>query len=132
LTPPRDDVFTDLSRRERQILRVLYERGSADVAEVATHLPDPPTRNAVRTLLGILVAKGHAKAARDGRRNVYRPSKRRGSVATRALTRVLDVFFGGSMPDALAAWFADSPEKLTEDEIARFAELIAEARRKGR
>jgi predicted transcriptional regulator len=121
-----------LSRRERQIMDIVYARGEASAAEVLADLPDPPGKTAVRTLLRILEEKGHLKHRQEGLRYVYRPSRPRGHAGRSALRRVLATFFDGSLEKAVAAHLGDSAEGLTAAELARLAELINQARGKGR
>lgn len=121
-----------LSRRERQIMDVIYARGEATAAEVLSALPDPPSKTAVRTILRILEDKGHLKHKQQGLRYVYQPSRRRGPAGRSALQRVLHTFFDGSLEKAVAAHLGDSAADLSDDELARLAELIHQARKKGR
>ena len=121
-----------LSRRERQIMDIVYARGEASAAEVLADLPDPPGKTAVRTLLRILEEKGHLKHRQDGLRYVYRPSRPRGHAGRSALRRVLETFFDGSLEKAVAAHLGDSAEGLSAEELARLAALIQQARGKGR
>ena len=121
-----------LSRRERQIMDVVYARGEAAAADVHAALPDPPSRTAVRTLLRILEAKGHLLHRRDGLRYVYRPSRPRGAAGRSAFRRVLDTFFDGSLANAVAAHLGDDAADLSPGELARLAALIHQARKKGR
>src|SRR4051794_39502631 len=92
-----------LSRRERQIMDIIYGRGEATAAEVLAAMADPPTRTAVRTLLRILEEKGHLTHVKDGLTHVYRPSRPRGRVGRSALRSVLHTFFDGSLEKAVAA-----------------------------
>ncbi len=121
-----------LSRRERQIMDVVYARGQASAAQVEADLPDPPSRTAVRTLLRILEHKGHLRHRRQGLSYVYEPCRPRGHAGRSALRRVLRTFFDGSLEKAVAAHLGDSAADLTPDELARLARLIQEARTKGR
>jgi predicted transcriptional regulator len=120
-----------LSRRERQIMDVVYARGEATAADVAAGLPDPPTRTAVRTLLRILEQKGHLTHRRDGLTFVYRASRPRARAGRSALRRVLQTFFDGSLEKAVAAHLGDAATELAPDELNRLADLIDQARRKG-
>jgi BlaI family transcriptional regulator, penicillinase repressor len=120
-----------LSRRERQIMDVVYARGEATAADVLAGLPDPPTKTAVRTLLRILEDKGHLTHRQDGLTFVYRASRPRGRAGKTALRRVLQTFFDGSLEKAVAAHLGDSATELTNDELNRLADLIDHARRKG-
>ncbi len=85
-----------LSRRERQIMDVIYASGEASALDVLSRLPDPPTKTAIRTLLKILEDKGHLTHRVDGQTFVYSPSRPRENAGKSALRRVLDVFFSGS------------------------------------
>ena len=121
----------NLSRRERQIMDVVYARGEVSAADVHAALPDPPSRTAVRTLLRILEDKGHVQHRRDGLRYLYRPSRPRGPAGRSAFRRVLDTFFDGSLANAVAAHLGDATD-LSPAELARLAALINQARKKGR
>src|SRR5919106_6365893 len=92
-----------LSRRERQILDILYAKSSATAAEVREALPDPPSYSAVRALLRILEEKGHARHETEGTRYVYLPSVPRENARTSALFRLVTTFFDGSAAQAAAA-----------------------------
>ncbi len=119
-----------LSRRERQILDILYAKGSATAAEVRERLPDPPSYSAVRALLRILEGKGHAKHESQGTRYVYLPSVPRENARNSALTRIVQTFFDGSAAQAAAA-LVDSGS-LSEDDLRRLSALIDRARKEGR
>ncbi|MBY0493177.1 MAG: BlaI/MecI/CopY family transcriptional regulator [Cyanobacteria bacterium] len=119
-----------LSRRERQILDILYAKSSATAAEVRESLPDPPSYSAVRALLRILEEKGHAKHETQGTRYVYLPSVPRESARHSALTRIVQTFFDGSAAQAAAA-LVDSGS-LSEDDLKRLSEMIDRARKEGR
>lgn len=120
-----------LSRRERQIMDVVYARGEATAADVLAGLPDPPTKTAVRTLLRILEDKGHLTHRQEGLAYVYRASRPRGRAGRTALRRVLRTFFDGSLEKAVAAHLGDAAAGLAPDELDRLADLIEQARRKG-
>ncbi|MEO7135116.1 MAG: BlaI/MecI/CopY family transcriptional regulator [Vicinamibacterales bacterium] len=126
MSPPTDP----LSRRERQILDILYAKGSATAAEVRDALPDAPSYSAVRALLRILEAKGHAEHQTQGIRYLYLPSVPRESARSSALTRIVKTFFDGSAGKAAAA-LVDSGS-LSDDELSRLAALIDHARKEGR
>src|SRR5688572_1296816 len=99
---------SQLSRRERQIMDVLYRNGQATAAEVLEALPDPPGNSAVRTLLRILEEKGHLTHTQEGVRYVYRPTQPRQSAARSALAQVVHTFFGGSVENAVASMLSDA------------------------
>ena len=121
-----------LSRRERQIMDVIYSRGQASANEVMENLPDPPSYSAVRALLRVLEEKGHLRHTQDGQRYVYSPKVARERVKHSALRRVLETFFNDSTEDAVAALLDISQERLSDDELKRMEELIKQARTEGR
>ncbi len=120
-----------LSRRERQIMDILYERGSASAAEVLQDLADPPSYSAVRAALRVLEEKGHISHERRGHKYVFRPIVSRRSAQRTATRRLVKTFFEGSREKAVAALLGDA-ENLNADELDRIAELIEQARREGR
>ena len=121
----------DLSRRERQILDILYQRGSATAADVQTALPEPPSYSAVRALLRILEEKGHVRHQQDGPRYVYIPTLARDNAQRSALRHVLQTFFDGSAEQAISALLGDSSAKLSSAELDRLARMIDTARKSG-
>jgi BlaI family penicillinase repressor len=121
-----------LSRRERQIMDVIYGRGGATALEVVDGLPDPPSKTAVRTLMRILEEKGHLKHVQRGREFVYQPTQPRLRAGRSAFQRVIQTFFDGSLEKAVAAHLADSAASLSTDELKRLADLIHQARNKGK
>ena len=123
----------ELSKRERQIMDVVYAHGEATVSQVLAGLPDAPMRGALRTLLRILERKGHLTHRQVGREFVYRPTQPRGQAGRSALGRVLDVFFGGSLESAVAAHLSDPrrAKKLSAEELKRLADLIEKAKQEG-
>lgn len=120
------------SRRERQIMDVIYARGEATATDVLAGIPDAPTRTAVRTMLRILESKGHLAHHKVGREFVYRPTRAREKVARSQFRRLLATFFGGSLENAVAAYIADPSVSLSPDEAKRLRALIELASRKGR
>lgn len=118
-----------LSRRERQIMDVIYAKGEASALEVTAALPDPPSKTAVRTLLRILEEKGHLAHEQRGQTYVFRPLKPREAAGPSALQRVLDVFFGGSLEQAVAAHLGESADELSDADLKRLAGLIQQARK---
>ena len=121
-----------LSRRERQIMDIVYAQGEASAADVHAALPDPPSYSAVRALLAILVEKGHLKHRSEQGRYIYVPTRRRAQVGRSALRRVLDTFFEGSLEKAVAALLNGADANLSEDELQRLGQLIQQARKEGR
>jgi predicted transcriptional regulator len=128
---PKKPPHQDLSRRERQIMDVLYRSGTATAAEVHAGLPDAPSQTAVRTLLRILEEKGQVTHDIDGVRHVYRPTTPREDARTTMLEHMVRTFFNGSRAQAMAALLGDDKESdLTDAELARMASMIADARKK--
>jgi len=120
-----------LSRRERQIMDIIYRRGEGSVADVLEAIPDSPSYSTVRALLGILEEKGHLKHHKDGPRYVYRPTRPQQEAARSALKRLLETFFDGSAEKALAALLDASDVELPPEELERLAKLIEKARKEG-
>jgi predicted transcriptional regulator len=125
----RDEA--QLSRRERQIMEIVYRKGSATAAEVLAEMTDAPTYSAVRALLRVLEGKGHLRHRHDGPRYVYTATVPRERARRSALHRVVGTFFGGSVTDAVAALLELEPGRLDDEELARLSALVAEAQRKG-
>lgn len=121
MTPPP----LDLSRRERQIVEILFRIEDASAAQVREELEDPPSYSAVRALLAELVRKGEVTYRQEGKRYLYRPKKSRKSVAKRVMKGLVDNFFRGQAGDAICALLDQS--KLSEAELARIKELIEKA-----
>ena len=119
-----------LSRRERQLMDIVYERGHATAAEVVSHLQDPPSYSAVRAMLRILEGKGHLRHEADGPRYVYYPTVPRDQASRSALRGLVRTFFDGSTTQAVAALLEQS--RLSEADLARLADLIEDARKEGR
>jgi predicted transcriptional regulator len=121
----------DLSRRERQILDILYERGEATAADVQAALPEPPSYSAVRALLRILEEKGHVRHKQDGPRYVYLPTVARDNAKKSALRHMLKTFFDGSAEQAISALLDENSSSLSSAELDRLARLIDTARKSG-
>lgn len=123
---------THLSRRERQIMDVLYRRGGGSVADVLEGLPDPPSYSAVRAMLRVLEDKGHLKHRQEGPRYVYEPTQSRATACRSAMQRLVKTFFDGSTEQAVAALLDMKADELAGAELRRLAELIEKARKEGR
>ena len=121
-----------LSRRERQIMDIVYRRGRATVTEILDDLADPPSYSSVRGLLRVLVEKGHLQHREDGPRYVYSPTLSRQKARSNALAQVVDTFFDGSALQAASALLGSPQVKLSEDELTELSALIESARSKGR
>ncbi|HEY4221937.1 MAG TPA: BlaI/MecI/CopY family transcriptional regulator [Myxococcota bacterium] len=124
-TPP-------LSRREREIMEVLYGAEELTAAEVRERMPDAPGYSAVRALLRILEDKGHVRHEERGPRYVFSPVVSRAKARKSAMKALVHTFFGGSPEQAVAALIDESRAKLTTAELDRLAALIAAARKEGR
>ena len=120
-----------LSRRERQIMEVLYQCRRASVAQIRAALPDPPSYSAVRALLRILGEKGHVRHEEKDLRYVYFPTVPRERVRLAALRRMVETFFDGSAAQVVATLLDPSTAHLTSDELDRIVKLIAKARKDG-
>jgi predicted transcriptional regulator len=129
--PTGDEHLRELSRRERQIMDFLYQRGRATAAEVQENLPDPPSYSAVRAMLRVLEDKGHARHEQDGPRYVYVPRVARDRAKRSALRHVVRTFFDGSKEQLVAALLDDKSTELSKDELDRLAGLIERARKEG-
>ena len=117
-----------LSRRERQIMDVLYERGRATAAEILAALPDPPSYSAIRALIKVLEDKGHVKHQEDGPRYVFTPSVPRSKARRNAVKHLLQTFFDDSAAEAVASLLGLSAGKLKPEELDKIEDLIARAR----
>jgi BlaI family transcriptional regulator, penicillinase repressor len=117
-----------LSRRERQIMEVLFARGEASAAEVQEAMPDSPGYSAIRALLRILEDKGHVQHVKRGRSYVYRPLQAHETAARSALRQVVQTFFGGRLDDAVAALVSDDDAQISDEELKALAALIEQAR----
>ncbi len=121
----------DLSRRERQIMDLIFAKGEATVRQIQAELPDPPTDMAVRRMLHILEEKGHLKRRQEGREVIYLPAQSKKRAGVEALRHVLETFFGGAVDEALAAHLTDK-EAVTPDQLARMKKMIDQARKENR
>ena len=121
-----------LSRRERQIMDILYRLGSATAAEVKENIADAPSYSAVRALLRILEEKGHIRHAYDGPRYVYAPIVSRPVAQKSALKQIVKTFFDGSASNAVAALLDMSAKDLSDSELEKLAAIVEQAKREGR
>lgn len=126
---PEDNT---LSRRERQIMDILYRLGSGTAAEVKENLPDAPSYSAVRALLRILEEKGHLRHAYDGPRYVYAPVVSRPVAQKSALKQIVKTFFDGSTSNAVAALLDMSAKDLSDSELEKLSGIVEQAKREGR
>jgi BlaI family penicillinase repressor len=121
-----------LSRRERQIMDIIYRRGEASAAEVMSDMSDPPSYSAVRTFLRLLEEKGHLKHRKQGAKYIFEPTRSRRQAGRSAVKRVLQTFFDGSTEKVVAALLDVSAANLSQEELGRLAELIEDAKKEGR
>ncbi len=121
-----------LSRRERQIMDIIYEMNEATVLQVLEKLPSPPSYSAVRALLRVLEQKGHLRHRKDGPRYVYRPLLPREKARQSALLHLLRTFFDDSTEDVVAALLDLTEDNLSEEDYRRIMALIQKARKEGR
>ena len=117
-----------LSRRERQIMDILFRRGRAAASIVRAELPGDPSSSTVRTQLRILEKKGHVRHEEEGLRYVYRPVTPRRAARRSALRHLVETFFDGSAEQAVAALLGGEARRLTEPELERIARIVANAK----
>ena len=122
----------ELSRRERQIMDILYQQGRATAADVHQRLPNRPSYSAVRAMLRILEEKGHLRHEQDGPRYIFLPTMPRETARRHALKHLLQTFFEGSTERAISALLDASSSKLGNEEFNRLARLIENARKEGK
>lgn len=121
-----------LSRRESQVMDIVYESGRATAEEIRQRLPDPPSNSAVRALLRVLVGKGHLRYEYDGPRYVFMPTVPRENARDTALEHLLKTFFDGSAAGAVAALLDLEGSRLSDEECQSLSEMIDQARKEGR
>lgn len=124
--------LSGLSRRERQIMEILYQRQKASAAEVREAIPDAPSYSAVRAMLRVLEEKGHVKHQEEGLKYVYVPLVPRDKAKRSAVKHLLDTFFSDSPAQVVAALLDVSSKRLTRDELDRMSDMIEKAKREGR
>ncbi|MCZ6640596.1 MAG: BlaI/MecI/CopY family transcriptional regulator [Gammaproteobacteria bacterium] len=117
-----------LSRRERQVMDIVYANGRVSVADVQAVLPDKPSYSATRMLMRRLEKKNLVKFAMEGPRYVYSASTPRGAAGKAALTRLVRTFFDGSAAAAFSSLLGTSSEKLSDDELDELQKLVAQAK----
>ncbi len=128
----KNKLITHLSRRERQIMDIIYQQGEATVAEVRNYLPDPPSYSSVRALLSVLKKKGYLKHKEQGRRYIYYPTVALDRVKRSALKHLMETFFDDSAERVMAALLNIRGVDLSEKELERMARLIEEAKKEGK
>jgi predicted transcriptional regulator len=126
-----ETLHATLTRRERQIMDILYRLGRASATEVMRELPGEPSYSTVRTQLRVLEEKGHARHEEQGLRYIYVPAVPRHAARKSALRHLVDTFFEGSAEKAVAALLGGDRMRLSEEELERLASLIDKARKEG-
>jgi predicted transcriptional regulator len=127
-----DNNNLHLSRRERQIMDIIYRQKEATVTEVLEEIPSPPTYTTVRTLLRLLEQKGHLKHRQDGPRYVFSATVPKKKAQESAMRQLLRTFFDGSTSRAVAALIDLQGDNLSDDELKQLDGLLKEMRKKGR
>ena len=123
-------LHTHLSRRESQIMDIIYRLGEASVADVLKHMPDQPAYNSVRVTLGILEKKGYVRHRQEGQRYIYEPVVSPERATRTVLSHVLKTFFDGSSSRAILTLLDMSESRLSKDDLAEIEQWLAEAKRK--
>ena len=124
-------LHTVLTRRERQIMDVLFRRGRATASQVMEELPGDPSYSTVRTQLRVLEAKGHVRHEAEGPRYIYMPAVPRHAARKSALRHLVNTFFDGSTEKVVAALLGGEGTRLSDEELKRVADLVAKARKEG-
>ena len=120
-----------LSKRERQIMDVVYSLRGATATQVLERIKNPPSRSSVRTFLTILEKRGHLRHKKVGKAYVYEPTRPRRTVGKSALQRVIDVFFGGSLEKAVTAHLLDPKTDMSKEDLKRLSKIVRQAKKKG-
>jgi BlaI family transcriptional regulator, penicillinase repressor len=120
-------LHSQLSRRESQIMDIVFQMGEATATEIRERLPDPPSNSAVRVLLSILEEKGHLTHRREGKRFVYAPTLVPEKARRSALAHLLKTFFAGSVPQVVATLLSNA--EITGDDLDKLAQLIEQAKK---
>jgi BlaI family transcriptional regulator, penicillinase repressor len=118
-----------LSRRERQMMDILYEKGRASAAEVRVSLPDPPSYSAVRALLRLLEEKGHLRHEQEGKKYIFIPRLARKKARGFALSNVVRTFFSGSVKETVASLLDTRDEDLSDEDLQRLSLMIDRTRK---
>jgi len=127
-----DSIGSRLSRRERQIMDVVFRLGRATAAEIVAGIPDPPTKDAIRRLIRILEEKQFLRHEIDGQTHVYYPTVAPERARMSALDHVIHTYFKGSVSQAITALLESSADNLTDEDLAQITALIDEAKKEGR
>lgn len=125
-------MATGFSRRERQIMDIVHQLGEASAAEIGTSLPNPPTSQAVRRMLQILVEKGVLEVHRRGRKNIFKPALEKKKAGLEAMLHLMKTYFGGSAAKTMAAMVDANAATMSDDEAKALIEQIQKTRQEGR
>ncbi len=120
--------ITSLSRREREVMDLVFARGEATLSQILEDMASPPTRPALRSILTILEGKGELKHHQDGREFIYQPVHSREEVGQSTLSRVIGTFFGGSVSQALASYLSHPKTQLTKAEVEELRRFLDQAK----
>lgn len=120
-------IEKQLSRREREIMNIVFASGEATAATIREAMHDAPGSATVRKLIQILESKGHMKHVKVGREHVYQPVRAKKSVARKAMQGLLETFFEGSLKNAIALHLTGSSKPLCDEELQEIAKLIQDA-----
>jgi len=126
------ELTVELSKRERQVVEILYRLGEGTARQVHAELPDPPGYTSVRTHLKLMVDKGILTHRKDGVRFVYRPALAKDTARRRSVRQLVDTFFDGSISKAVSALVNSDRSGFSDEELDELAQLIAQAKRQGR
>lgn len=121
------ELYFFLSRREAQIMDIIYRLGKASVSEVLQHLPDPPAYNSIRVLLGILEKKGYLRHQKDGQRYIYEPTELPERAKESALKHMVKTLFQGSASSVVAT-LLDLPLRWSQGDLEELSEIIEKAK----
>ncbi len=121
------ELYKELSRRERQIIDILYSQGEATAQDVQDRMEDPPSYSTVRALLNILEDKGHISHTKTGRQYLYKPVVQKQEAQSSMLSHMLSTFFDGSAVEAVASLLDAKRDKISRDELERLSEIIKKA-----
>ncbi|MES2596100.1 MAG: BlaI/MecI/CopY family transcriptional regulator [Verrucomicrobiota bacterium] len=119
---------TPLSRREREVMDLVFARGEATLSQILEDMAEPPTRPALRSILTILEGKGQLRHRQDGREFIYQPVHSREEVGQSTLSRVIGTFFGGSISQALASYLSHPKTQLTKAEVEELRRFLDQAK----
>jgi len=128
----RQDPFKKLSRRERELLEIVHRLNNATVTQIMNAMEHPPTRPAVRALLGVMERKGYLTHSKSGREFVYESAVPQEVAATSLFQGIINNFFGGSLKNALASHLAETGEKYSESDLKELSEIVDQVRKDGR